>query len=308
MCHILFPSYFLPCRDTSLFLTSRVNSLCFLAGALSVSQAGTTTSLPSLVFPHVQRILSQPSVPVEPNLHPCCAASLDSTATGCLYPTCSSSSLLLQRSTMEAQDLSSCLLASNSPLHVEASSWLCFFQLQIFLFFSNSFLSLSEILAFLSQLLICHHQCFPLPASSCLIFFSPDLDITPTSSENCCKDHLSGLLLARALHLLAVSSSGVFAPVPCGMCWGSGLAVWQRWHSGSASAASSSVPLHCQTPSKADLQFCRRRNVFVFAVHILQGLEAWLGRGFANVCIFLLELKVFLLLCFLTSLAHFVYS
>ena len=157
----------------------------------------------------------------------CCFT--DSMVTRCLYSTCSSSSLLLQRSTMKAQDLSSCLLASNPPLHVEASSWLCLFQLQICLFFFNSFISLSEYLLSHPKppLRICHHQHFPPLVSLCLIFFFLWL----RHHSYVFRKLLQGSSLWLVAHYGITSPDlsplvGFFASVACSTYWGSGLAIW----------------------------------------------------------------------------------
>lgn len=83
----------------------------------------------------------------------CCFTDL--VVTCCLCSTCSSSNLLLQRSTMEVQDLSSCLLASNPPLHVQASSWLRSFN--CWSFFSSSI-----------PLFLYLNTCFPILNPSCI--------------------------------------------------------------------------------------------------------------------------------------------
>lgn len=169
-------SYFLSCRDISLSLYLFLHLLLilsFLAGLLSCMSDWHHHLSP---FPWIPSCSTNPFTTISvssawsPSLA-CCFT--DSMAMCCFYLTCSSSNLLLQRPAVEAQDLSSCLLASNPPLHVEMCSWLCCFQFQICLFFFNFFISLSEhLLSHLkSQLHIYHHQHFPLLVSLCLIFF-----------------------------------------------------------------------------------------------------------------------------------------
>lgn len=193
--------------------------LCFLAGSLSLCQTGTTTSLPLYSFLFSSFTTVSASSGCCPSLACCFPGSV---VTCCLCSACSSSKLLLQSSTLGAQHLATCLLASNRALHVEVTSSLCFILLQICLFFFSSFITLSEHLLShpKSQLRIYHQQHFPPLASS--PFSLPDLDITHTSSENCCKDRLSEA---------------------CSMFWGSGLPISQWWQFASASPAGSSVPL-----------------------------------------------------------------
>lgn len=99
----------------------------------------------------------------------CCFT--DSVVTCCLCSTCSSSNLLVHNGSSGSVLLSACFKPTLACWSVFMTS---FFQLLIFLFFFNSFISLSEHLLShpKSQLHICHHQHFPPLVSSCLIFFS----------------------------------------------------------------------------------------------------------------------------------------
>lgn len=118
-------SYFLSCRDISLSLYLFLHLLLilsFLAGLLSCMSDWHHHLSP---FPWIPSCSTNPFTTISvssawsPSLA-CCFT--DSMAMCCFYLTCSSSNLLLQRPAVEAQDLSSCLLASNPPLHVEMCS------------------------------------------------------------------------------------------------------------------------------------------------------------------------------------------
>lgn len=177
VCRILLPSYFFSCRGTSLslpFLTAPVNFLCFLAGPLSVCQTGTTTSLPSLVTLHVQLILLQPSVPVVPALHPWLAASLIQWPRDAFIPHAHPAASSCKGPQWKLRICPLVCLLQTHPCMLKRLHDFDFFQVQIFLFFFNSFISLSEHLLShpKSQLCICHHQRSPPLVSSCLIFFS----------------------------------------------------------------------------------------------------------------------------------------
>lgn len=109
----------------------------------------------------------------------CCFT--DSMAAGFLYSACASSSLLLQRwkggNFFQKWKLRICplvCLLQTHPCMLKRLHDFDFFQVQIFLFFFSSFISLSEHLLShpKSQLRICHRQRSPPLVSSCLIFFS----------------------------------------------------------------------------------------------------------------------------------------
>lgn len=276
--------YFLSCRDTGLSLYFFLPLLLILFVSLQDPCTLRTSHCMShwphhlSPFPCVFSCSANPFRTVSAcsvSRRPWHVVSSFTVVMSCLYSTCSSHSLLVRRG---AQNPSSCLLASNSPLHVEASSWICFFQLQIFLRFFNPFISSSEHLLShpKSQLRICRCQCLPLLlGSSCLIFSS------------LWRRHHSYVFrkLPQGPSLWLVARCGVASPVSTHGCF----APWRAGCPGLWSSCCRQLlcHCHCHTPPQARSVLLQTR------CSLVQRLVAWPGKWVANGCIFLLELSLF---------------